>query len=153
MLARGGRKGKSALELVRLSRVRAGAKPKDQMYDPYMGSLCPLPPHIVPKTRTAKYGVSGEECPKGKEGRLNEIEELTKISDERLEDVNVEASETTKKLRELALEDEEFCIDIVGDKALLRPAGRDDKNKMKMDQKSGNPQLNLVAQLGEGELG
>ena len=41
-----------------------GAKPKDQIHDPYIGSLCHLPPHIVPKTRKAKYGVPGEECPR-----------------------------------------------------------------------------------------
>ena len=37
----------SALELIRRSRVNA--PPSQQVYDPYVGTLCPLPPHIVPK--------------------------------------------------------------------------------------------------------
>lgn len=37
----------STLELIRRSRVNA--PPSQQVYDPYVGTLCPLPPHIVPK--------------------------------------------------------------------------------------------------------
>lgn len=37
----------SALELIRRSRVNA--PPSQQVYDPYVGTLYPLPPHIVPK--------------------------------------------------------------------------------------------------------
>ena len=42
-----GKRDVSALELIRRSRVNA--PPLQQVYDPYVGTLCPLPPHIVPK--------------------------------------------------------------------------------------------------------
>ena len=44
----------SAYQLAKKSRIDSRASPRSQVWDPYMGFLDPLPPHLMPKWKGKK---------------------------------------------------------------------------------------------------